>query len=336
VRLGLLIKRRPFAFRVALVSFFLLLAVGIGAFVRVVGEKQEAEAARNEAQQNLALYKQETEVSMALSDSIRATALDFINDEDFLNAHGKIKAVTSHLQQETDPENRQVLLEYLALLHFVVQDFHQASACFDQIEVSKRYVACRDLALHYGKDKPDDAWLNAKQMVELLNEVKRHIQYVSYYMSYYYFREHPSMSAEELLPVVEVMLDTLNNQPYSKKGQSNLELVSSSEGYHLSLSGEPYSIFIMPIPVPIRQANVLRSLKLQSLDLSHSGLTDLERINGMLVDELNIAGLKEIPTYKFYIFERLKVKKVFHTLEHPDNYLKKHAPGVEFVRLEEK
>ncbi|VGO23169.1 serine/threonine protein kinase [Pontiella sulfatireligans] len=334
VQAGLLIKRRPFAFRVALISFFLLLLVGVGAFFRVLGEKREAEAARNEAQRNLVLYKQETEVSMALSDSIRATALDFINDEDFLNAPGKIKAITSHLQQETDPGNRQVMLEYLALLHFVVQDFRQAGECFSRIQVSKRYEACRDLALQYGANKSDHEWLNAEEMVALLNEVKRHIRYVAYYMAYYYFSEHPRMSAEELLPVVEVMLDTLNNLSYTEKSMSRLELTSRDQGLHLSLSGEPYSIFIMPIPVPIRQANVLRPLKLHSLDLSRSGLTDLERINGMLVDELNIAGLEDIPVYKFYIFERLKVRKVFHSLEHPDKYLRKHAPQVEFVRVE--
>ncbi len=331
---GLLIKRRPFAFRVALVSFFLLLLVGLGAFIKVVGEKREAEAARNEAQENLALYKEETEVSRALSDSIRETALDFINDEDFLNAPGKIEAITSHLKQETDSENRQVLLEYLALLHFVVQDFRQASACFEQIKVSQRYEACRDLAEQYGKLKNDGEWLDASEMVPLLNEIKRHIRYVAYYMAYYYFADGGRrVPTEDLLPVVEVMLDTLNNLPYFKKAQGNLELVSTPKGYHLSLSGEPYSIFIMPIPVPVRAANVLRPLKLHSLDLSNSGLIDLERINGMLVDELNIAGLEEIPNFKFYIFERLKVKKVYHTLKHPDKYLKKHAPDVEFIRI---
>jgi tRNA A-37 threonylcarbamoyl transferase component Bud32 len=336
VKLGLLIKRRPFAFRVALVSFFLLIFIIAGAFIRVVGEKRAAETARNEALENLQLYKQETEVSRALSDSIRATALDFINDEDFLNAPGKIKAISSHLEQETDPEKRQVLLEYLALLHFVVQDFRQAGECFGQIQVSKRYEACRDLALQYGKAKPDDEWLNATEMVALLNVLKRHIRYVAYYLAYYHFTDGPRESVEELLPVVEVMLDILNNLGYTEKAQNNLELESTPNGYHLSLSGTPYSIFIMPIPVPVRQANVLRYLKLHSLDLSHSGLIDLERINGMLVDELNIAGHKSVPFYKFYIFERLKVKKVFHTLNHTDKYLQKHAPGVDFIRVEEK
>ncbi|WP_168442549.1 serine/threonine protein kinase [Pontiella desulfatans] len=334
MQLWLLIKRRKFAFRVAVISSILLLLLGVGAFVRVVGEKRQAEAARSEAEENLRLYKEETEVSRTLSDSIRATALDFINDEDFLNAPGKIKSINSHLLQETDPENRQVMLEYLAMLHFVVQDFRQAAACFDQITVSQRYEACRDLAKQYGANKTDEEWLSATEMVSLLNELKRHIRNVAYYMAYYYFSEHPRMPAEELLPVVEVMLDTLNNLSYTEKSMNSLELVSGEQGLHLSLAGKPYSVFIMPIPVTIRQANVLRPLKLHSLDLSDSGLNDLERISGMLVDELNIAGLKTIPSFKFYVFDRLKVKKVFHTLDHPDKYLRKHAPDVEFIRVD--
>jgi tRNA A-37 threonylcarbamoyl transferase component Bud32 len=334
VQLGLLIKRRYIAFQVALVSFFLLIVLGIAAFVRIFGEKQVAEAARFEALENLRLYKEETELSRVLSDSIRATALDFINEEDFLNAYGKIKAISSHLQRETDPENRRVLLEHQALLHFVVQDFRQANRCFDQVEVVDRYEACPPLAAKFAEIKADNMWLKPDEMVQLLYEVKRHIRYVAYYLAYYYFmdgaRQEP---AEELLPVVEIMLDTLNNMPYSEKAQSSLHLEQTEHGYHLSLSGTPYSTFIIPIPVPIRQANILRPLNLYSLDLSHSGLTDLERINGMLVEELNIVGLKSIPFHKFYVFKRLKVKKVYHNLEDSDSYLNLNAPSVEFIRV---
>ncbi len=317
--------------------FFLLVLFGvmIAAFVRVAGEKRVAEKARIAELKNLRLYKQETEFSRVLSDSIRATALNLINTEDFLAAPGKIKAISSHLAQETDPANRQVLMEYLALLHFVLQDFHQANTYFDQIEVRQRYSTCHTLAKHYAALKADGDWLDPTNMVDLLDQLKRHLSNVFYYMAYYYFYLGPRNSPEDNLPVVEVVLDELNNLSYAERTRRRLALTETEHGWHLSLAGQPYMLFRMPIPAPLKQTHVLRPLKLSSLDVSHSAFNDLERLHGLLIDELNIAGMRTIDQHKFYIFDRLKVKKVYHTLEYSDRYLQNKVPGVEFVRVAE-
>jgi serine/threonine protein kinase len=334
-RMGLLIKRRRITFNVSLFFITVLTAVIAASFVKILGEKNQAESARSTALENLRLYKQETDHSRALSDSIRATALDLINTEDFLNASGKIKAISSHLAKETDPENRQVLTEYLAMLHFVMQDFSRANTYFEQTEVRSRYLRCQELAREYMELKPDDDdWLEPKQMAGLLDEIKRHVRYVAYYMAHYYFEGVSKRNREKLLPVVEVMLDTLNNLSYQEKSIQRLSLSVNGDRRYLSLSGEPYTFFKMPIPVTFKQANVLHPLRLYSLDVSNSGITDIERLHGLAIEEINIAGLRTIERHKFYIFDRIKVKKVFHTLDYSDEYLKRNVPGVEFVRVE--
>lgn len=325
----LLIKRRRIAFRVAMFSFVLLCMIVVFAFVKVVGEKQVAE-------DNLRLYIEETEHSRALSDSIRATAMDLINAEDFLHAEGKIKAIESHLSQETDPEKIYALTEYLALLHFVMQDFNKASEYFGRIEVVKRYQDCEQLAKKYAVIKPlDHKWLEPSDMCDLLFEVKRHIRAVNYYLAYYYLNKSIKRPADEILPVVETMLDILNYESYRDVGEHSLHATEDARGWHLSLSGTQYALFQLPIAVPLYESNVLKPLRLYSLDVSYSGFNDIERLHGISVKELNIAGIKSIPPHKFYAFTRLGVERVFHTLEHSDEYLAEHAPGVEFVRVEE-
>jgi len=329
VKLGLLIKRRRIAFNVALFFFALLCVIVVMAFVKVVGEKRVAE-------ENLRLYKQETEHSRMLSDSIRDTAMDLINAEDFLHAEGKIKAISSHLEKETDPEKIQALTQYLALLHFVVQDFNQASEYFSRIKVRNRYQDCVVLAQKYAQIKTDDEiWLEPVDMCDLLFEVKRHLRAVNYYLTYYYLKKTPKRPANEILPVVETALDILNYRSFGEIEKDSLQATQNERGWHLSLRGKPYDIFQLPIAVPLYESNVLKLLRLFSLDVSYSGFYDIERLHGMALTELNIAGIRKIPSYKFYIFNRLGVKKVFHTLEHSDEYLKKAVPGVEFVRIDE-
>ncbi len=334
VQLGLLIKRRRIAFNVAMFFLTLLGVVIVLAFVRVVGEKRLAESAQVKAEENLRLYKQETELSRALSDSIRDTAMDLINAEDFLHAEGKIKAIGSHLAQETDPEKIYALTEYLALLHFVMQDFNQAADYFGRIDVARRYEACASLSKKYAKIKPlDHKWLEPGDMCDLLFEVKRHVRTVNYYCAYYYLKKSPKRPADELLPVVETVLDILNYRSFKDLEERKLKVNHDKRGWHLSLRGQPYDIFQLPIAVPLYESNVLKPLRLYSLDLSYSGFYDVERLLGMTITELNIAGIKEIPNHKFYAFSRVGVKRVYHTLEHSDEFLAQQEPGVEFIRI---
>ena len=51
------------------------------------------------------------------------------------------------------------------------------------------------------------------------------------------------------------------------------------------------------------------------------------------LSSLMIAGIREIPMYKWYVFERLGVEKVFHTLDQSDEFIAENAPGVEFIRI---
>ncbi len=342
-RLRLLVKRRRIAFVVGVILMWALAVTIVLSFIKIVGEKNTAEAAqraaevaRNEAQENLRLYKQETEHSRMLSDSIRDTAMDLINAEDFLHAEGKIKAINSHLENETDPGKIHALTQYLALLHFVVQDFNQASEYFSRIKVRQRYQDCKMLSEKYARIKPDDTrWLEPGDMCNLLFEIKRHIRSVNYYVAYYYLKKSAKRPADELLPVVETMLDILNYRSFGEMEKNSLQITQDERGWHLSLSGKPYDIFQLPIAVPLYESNVLKPLRLYSLDVSYSKFDDIERLLGVQsIKELNIAGIRRIPPHKFYVFERLRVERVYHTLEQPDAYLAKYIPDVEFIRVE--
>lgn len=328
-QLLLLARRRKIAFRVAMFSFAVLCVIVALAFVKVLGEKRVAE-------ENLRLYIEETEYSRKLSDTIRETAMDLINAEDFLHAEGKIKAIESHLAQETDPDKVYALTEYLALLHFVLQEFNQAVEYFGRIEVHKRYQDCAELSAKYARIKPDDErWLEPDDMCDLLFEVKRHVRAVNYYLAYYYLKKSIKRPANEILPVVETVLDILSFQSFSDIETPTLQATQDERGWHLSLKGSPYAIFQIPIAVPMYESNVLKPLRLYSLDVSHSAFNDIERLHGIALKELNIAGIREIPKHKMFMFERLKVERVFHTLDHTDDYLAEHAPGVKFVRVEQ-
>ena len=129
-------------------------------------------------------------------------------------------------------------------------------------------------------------------------------------------------------------LDILNYQSFGDVETSKLRATQDEQGWHLSLKGSPYALFQLPIAVPLYESNVLKSLRLQSLDLSHSAFYDIERLHGIQdLKELNIAGMREIPKYKWYVFNRLGVEKVFHTLEQSDDFIAENAPEVEFVRV---
>jgi serine/threonine protein kinase len=334
IKLKLLMKRRRIAFNVGIFFLILLFITVVFSFVKVLREKHLAETAQVEAVENLRLYKQETEHSRKLSDSIRETAMDLINAEDFMHAEGKINAIESHLTQETDPEKIHALTQYLALLHFVVQDFNQASEYFSRIEVRSRYRDCVSLAEKYAQIKPDDSvWLEPDDMCNLLFEIKRHIRAVNYYLAYYYLNNTPKRSANEILPVVETVLDILNYRSFGEIKKDSLQVTQDERGWHLSLRGQPYDIFQLPIAVPLYESNVLKSLQLYSLDVSYSDFYDVERLQGMKLKELNIAGIREIPLHKYYAFKRIGVKRVFHTLELSDKYLAERVPGVEFIRV---
>jgi len=328
VQLKLLIRRRPMAFNILVSSIVLLAIVVSSAFVRVLSEKREAE-------ENFRLYRAETEHSRVLSDSILATASGIMNTEDFLHAPAKIRALTQHLSRETDPDRVLELKEYLAILHFILQDFNQSANYFSQIEVKRRFERCNSIAAEYARIKPNDSgWLSPEQLRHLLAFMPRSVENIAFHLAYYHFTNAPKVSPDQMWPVAEVLLDKLNNRSYTEVRNTELKMEQREAGWHLSLSGKPYSVFQMPIPLRPWKSNVLASLNLHSLDLSYSGFTDLENLTGVLVEELNIAGMKHLPEYKCYILERCRVKRVFHTLDDSDAYLKSVAPGVEFIRLE--
>lgn len=114
----------------------------------------------------------------------------------------------------------------------------------------------------------------------------------------------------------------------------SLKAEKKADGWHLSLSGKPYTLFQLPIAVPLFESNVLKPLRLYSLDISYSSVSDVERLHGLTtLEELNIAGIKKIPRHKWYVFQRIRLKRVYHTLEQSDDFIARNAGDVEFIRI---
>jgi serine/threonine-protein kinase len=323
-----------------------VIVAGTGLFIhelrlsegRAVEQKHLAEDARRQAEDNFRLYKEETRESLKLSENIRSTTMDMLEIENFLDAPAKVLVVGSHLERETDPARRAKLLEYLGMLHFVQQNFNQAVESFGQVEVSRRYSECHALAAEYaGRKTKDNRWLSAPEVLDVLVRIPGKLENARYLFAYYYcfHRRFPDASQEKLLPIVEMLLDSLNKRSLREIRNSTLTLEKREKGWHLSLEGSPYAVFSMPLSVPSYRSNVLVPLNLHSLDLSHSAFSDLEQLQGINVSELNIAGVSKIAPHKFHMLNSLKVKTLYHTLELSDASLQKLAPQVRFVRVVE-
>ncbi|MDZ8119068.1 serine/threonine protein kinase [Pontiella agarivorans] len=334
-RTGLLIRRRPVVFLVIGLFLILLALVLSFSFVRIVHEKKLAVAAQHQSEENLRLYMKETEHTKEVAANIRNATLSLFNPRNLLEADTKAQLLDLHLREETNPERKQFLARSIAVLHFVRQHFVAALDYFRQTDILPEEDLFYALSLKYARVKgTDNGWLTPDDLRQIILTLPAQHKDVMFAMAFYYFKDQKDVVIpEEVLPLIETLLDRLNAQGQYYAERTTLVLTDTENGRMLSLSGDPYSIFTLPLPADRNNTNVLHPLKLYSLDLTKGFLFDPSELYGSGIKELNISGINWLKRSQIHIIAMLKLERLIHSLEESDEYLAEILPGVELVRV---
>jgi hypothetical protein len=294
-----------------LMFFLLLLAAVVGInLVAITREKAEAVAARQVAENNFRLYLKEQQVSRELGEDLDEAVLYTVKSRDFVNAPSMIQVLETGLEENIDAESRENLLIQKGTLHFVLQEFEAANACFAAADTSKRAGRLSDLSSKYAIIKPvDNQRLSDQQLADLFNEAKPANRIILYYMYYHHMRRRPaSATPKEYLPLANAVLDSINAGRPSIKYP--LKLTKTKQGNHLDLSRSSYTRYSFNI-IGVYRRNVLGPLKLKSLDISHTQLDGPTELRGLKLEELRMVGT-EVTWNKQLLkhLESLKLKRL--------------------------
>ena len=289
--LSLLIQRHS---RIAfLLMFFLLLLAGvIGAnLVAISREKAEAVAARVEAEDNFKLYLKEQQLAKELGEDLEEAVIYTVRSRDYVNAASMIHLLDVGLTEDADAVRTKNLLEQKGILHFVLQEFSAANACFERAGPTRRGGNLRALSQKYAEIKPNDRQrLTDRQVADLFHDSKAWNATTMSYLYYHHIRRRPaSATPPEYVPLAVTILDRLNDIPKRLQGKE-LALEKTKEGYHLDLSRSNYSTFSINI-LGVYRRNVLAPLKLTSLDISHTQVQTMAELRGLKLNELRMAGV---------------------------------------------
>ncbi|HEY5653558.1 MAG TPA: serine/threonine-protein kinase [Pontiella sp.] len=311
-RASLLLKRHS---RMAflLISFLFVLAAVVGGnLIAISREKAIAVAERKKAEENFRLYKKEQKLTQTLGKDLGEAVLYTMHSRDLINASSMIHVLKSGLAEDMPAAERKQLLEQKGVLHFVLQQFNEASTCFYASGQSwDRIGVMWSLSKKYAKIKPeDDDQLTDLQMAQLLEEKGLPVEPILFYLYYHHMSNRPADTPpEEYAPLARVMLDLLN--PTAAAAGQPLKLTKTVAGYHLDLSGCGYSKFSVSLMGRYLR-NVLKGLSLSSLDISDNhSINDVYMLYGLTLDELRMSNVNIHGKSWFnQQFKDLKIKRV--------------------------
>ncbi len=260
----------------AFMLFVLVLTSVIStALVKVSAQREKAEAARQEAVQNLELYQEETRVSSELYSEVKAFFINSIHRGDVWDYSLMKEMVDREIGKAAgDEKYLKQLYQMKGYLYFINEEFVAAKAALDRAGYDPKnnlYKRCD----YFSKVKPDDlAILEWGQFADLLKLPYRNTYFRKNILSRCYER-HMSrvkkIAPEEYLPTAIAMLDLLND---SLGWGESRRLEPRAGGYHLDLSHAPYSTLRLSGSRWGKGAGILLPLNLVSLDLSHSSVRD--------------------------------------------------------------
>ncbi len=337
VRMTYLFKRRPAVFFVSGFSLLLLVCALAVSSIQIEQSRREAVEARDLARENLRLYEEEAIRSKSFDDNMRSAALSLQNQETFLDATGKEQLLEFQLKEgNASSEERAEMANRLGMLHFVRQRFKEAVIAFESGGVDLEDNAFYGLALEYeAYVSAEKRWLDPSQLRDIVLGLSASHDKVCYAMAFYYFRgAEEKGSPESLLPLVESLLDRLNHRGRIAETSDSLRLRQTENGLSLSLSGSGYSVLHVPLPVFRNNSNLLRPLKLYSLDVSGGLLLEMSQLLGSGIKELNIANIRALPDAQLARVRQLELDRLVHSLEISDQRLNSMLPGVELIRVE--
>jgi tRNA A-37 threonylcarbamoyl transferase component Bud32/tetratricopeptide (TPR) repeat protein len=288
--LSLLVKRHN-RISFLLMFFLLVMAVVISAnLVTIRKEKAEAVAARERAEKNFQLYRDQQKEAIKLGSELSDSTEYATKSKDYSKAKQMIRALEIGLDKNPDPAERKELLLKKGTLHFVLQQFNQATQCFDEAgEDTPTNNDTWRLSKAYVKIKPNDGkLLTLQQLADLVSDAQGNNKAV-YYIYFHHMQKTHVHNPEHYLPLAEAMLDKLNKVK-ADPNRTPLILQKKEEGYHLDLTTSLYLTYSLS-GAGLNSQNVLEPFNLHSLDISHSPLQNLSELGGLQLEELRMVGL---------------------------------------------
>ena len=170
-QLGLLIKRNKRFCLTILCSAFFMLYGGAWYYLKMAEKERDASAAREKAEQSLALYEagmdEKQRLSMQNAEAVERAVIE-------MHLAGEKRRAEQLLLAALAAEpNNEAYLRAMGEHYFIVQRFNQATEFLERGE--KRNEADQliaDLANEYAVLKPDDKSLTTDQVLELLRRIK--------------------------------------------------------------------------------------------------------------------------------------------------------------------
>jgi tRNA A-37 threonylcarbamoyl transferase component Bud32 len=301
-RVVLLTQRHARIALLSVMSLAVLVAVAGVAIVRVDMARADAVEAKGIAESNFELYRHELEVSQQLNRDVLQMLEYIAVQPDMRHPFFNIELLEKKLAGDVAPELRREMLAQKGILHFIVEEFHAAAACFEASGVgySERLLPVARL---FARMKPDDkALLRESELAEMFVTQKPVFKQFTYYTFLHHMRRNPDPDLEEYAVLAGSLLEEMNGPRPTRT--LRLPLQRGREGYILDLSGKPYSRFKLLIPGVLYQ-NVLEPYEFERLDVSHTPITDMMELEDLKVKTLRMTGL-EWMTSDLHLVARLK------------------------------
>jgi hypothetical protein len=309
-RVSFLVKRHN---RMAALALFFLLVIAtiISINLMVIRQREAmAVAAHLRAEENLRLYRQQQQEALQLTTELSELTRFALKTRDYSRARQKIRVLGIALQKTTNSNERKELLLQKGTMHFVLEEFNQAIACFqecgggtpnddDTWQLSRMYVHI----------KPnDDTLLTLDQLARLVEQSKYGNKAI-YYLYFHHMNRAGSVDREAYLPLATAMLNKLN-RIRNDSGKGALRLYKRPEGWHLDLTHSPYITYTLN-SIGRQWKNILEPLRPYSMDISGLPLRNLSELENIPVTELIMSGVRIDREYSIPVqLERMGVRTV--------------------------
>jgi serine/threonine protein kinase len=320
-----LVKRHN---RIASLALFSLTAIAVvislslGAVNR---QKAEAVEARETAEKNFRLYREQQWQSLELSADLMDFTVFALKTRDYSRANQKIRVLSAALGQTSKPALKKELLLEKGAMHFVLQQFQKASECFTGIEdvPTREYQDLIRLTEKYLRVKPNDQSLLTPELLTALIREADYGNRTIYYLYFHYMKRADKIPPPQYLHLAIAVLDKLN-RAYSTKNNPPMVLEKRKEGWHLDLRSAPYTHYSL-IAINRHWKNVLEPFGLYSLDISGLPFRSLVELQTLQITELTMI---DVPINRPYglpkQIELMGVQKLFIDTEtYPDEVINK-------------
>ncbi|MCM8527077.1 MAG: serine/threonine protein kinase [Lentisphaeraceae bacterium] len=279
------------------------------AYEQINTEKAEAEIKRDISEKNLTLLREINKKARLLSDNLSK----LVQSSKYLSADSvkyRSLAQSYAINYESDPVEKAILYQDKAMLHYILQEFNQAVECLDKAKLEEGaplysfYMECKN----YADLKPND---NELLSPEKLNSILENPYDTKLAMQLFYVH---TTRASNIHPVkmIEPARKVLNMINNTETDNFTFAVDVDADGAHIDLSNAPYTDFILPIESQ-KPFNILSVFNPSSVNLSHSWITDLSKLRGLKLKEINIS-YTNLHKEKFWEWlKKLKIKNVTMT-----------------------